>query len=75
MSTPGKTAVLLLAHGSPESVEEVPDFLLRVTGGRPLPPDAVEEVKRRIKSPETLPSGSSSRMPGSTWTAMCFGPT
>jgi len=49
MSTPGKTAVLLLAHGSPESVEEVPDFLLRVTGGRALPPDAIEEVKRRYK--------------------------
>ena len=49
MSTPGKTAVLLLAHGSPESVEEVPDFLLRVTGGRPLPPDAIEEVKRRYQ--------------------------
>ena len=49
MSTPGKTAVLLLAHGSPESVEAVPDFLLRVTGGRPLPPDAIEEVKRRYK--------------------------
>src|SRR5204863_118414 len=49
MSAPGKTAVLLLAHGSPESVEEVPDFLLRVTGGRPLPPDAIEEVKRRYK--------------------------
>ena len=41
------TAVLLLAHGSPNSVEEVPDFLLRVTGGRPLPPNAVDEVKRR----------------------------
>ena len=49
MSTPGKTAVLLLAHGSPESVEEVQDFLLRVTGGRALPPDAIEEVKRRYK--------------------------
>lgn len=46
---PGKTAVLLLAHGSPDSVEEVPDFLFRVTGGRPLPPDAIEEVKRRYK--------------------------
>ncbi len=41
------TAVLLLAHGSPDSVDDVPDFLLRVTGGRPLPPDAIEEVKRR----------------------------
>jgi protoporphyrin/coproporphyrin ferrochelatase len=43
----GSPAVLLLAHGSPDSVDEVPDFLLRVTGGRPLPPNVVEEVKHR----------------------------
>lgn len=43
------TAVLLLAHGSPDSVEDVPDFLLRVTGGRPLPHEAIEEVKRRYQ--------------------------
>jgi ferrochelatase len=42
-----KTAVLLLAHGSPDSVDQVPDFLLRVTGGRPLPQPVVEEVKHR----------------------------
>jgi protoporphyrin/coproporphyrin ferrochelatase len=46
-SSPGKTAVLLLAHGSPGSVDEVSEFLLRVTGGRPLPPPVVEEVKHR----------------------------
>jgi ferrochelatase len=44
---PEKTAVLLIAHGSPDSVEQVPEFLLRVTGGRPLPPAVVEEVKHR----------------------------
>ncbi len=43
------TAVLLLAHGSPDSVNEVPDFLLRVTGGRPLPPEVIEEVKHRYQ--------------------------
>jgi ferrochelatase len=43
----GKTAVLLLAHGTPNSVEEVPEFLLKVTGGRPLPPNIVEEIKHR----------------------------
>ena len=52
-----KTAVLLLAHGSPNSVDEVPNFLLRITGGRPLPPDVIEEVKHRYgkigKSPLT----------------------
>jgi protoporphyrin/coproporphyrin ferrochelatase len=41
------SAVLLLAHGSPDSVDEVPEFLLQVTGGRPLPPPVVEEVKHR----------------------------
>jgi len=43
----GKKAVLLLAHGSPDSVDEVPEFLLQVTGGRPLPPQAIDEVKHR----------------------------
>ncbi len=47
MAIRDKTAVLLLAHGSPDSVEEVPEFLLRVTGGRPLPPSVVDEVKHR----------------------------
>jgi ferrochelatase len=44
---PEHTAVLLLAHGSPDSVDDVPDFLLRIVGGRPLPPDVIEEVKHR----------------------------
>ena len=46
-SEAGKTAVLLLAHGTPDSVEQVPEFLLKVTGGRPLPPNVVEEIKHR----------------------------
>ena len=40
-------AVLLLAHGSPDSVAEVPEFLLRVTGGRPLPQHVIDEVRHR----------------------------
>ena len=43
----GKTAVLLLAHGSPESPEQVPEFLGAVTSGRPLPPQVVEEIQHR----------------------------
>ena len=43
-------AVLLLAHGTPDSVDEIPDYLLRVTGGRPLPEAAVEEVKHRFSA-------------------------
>ncbi len=43
-------AVLLLAHGTADSVEEIPEYLLRVTGGRPLPEAAVEEVKHRFSA-------------------------
>jgi len=44
---PAKTAVLLLAHGSPENPDQVPEFLSYVTGGRTLPPAVVEEIRRR----------------------------
>jgi ferrochelatase len=44
------TAILLLAHGSPDSPQEVAPFLLRVTGGRPLPPEVIEEVTRRYQT-------------------------
>jgi protoporphyrin/coproporphyrin ferrochelatase len=57
MSGSKKRAVLLLAHGSPASVEDVPEFLLRVTGGRQLPKEVVDEVSHRYgaigKSPLT----------------------
>jgi ferrochelatase len=41
------TAVLLLAHGTPDSVEDIPCFLHAVTGGRPLPQAVIDEVKHR----------------------------
>lgn len=47
MSDAATTAVLLLAHGSPDRAEDVPEFLKHVTGGRPLPAAAVEEIQRR----------------------------
>jgi ferrochelatase len=53
----GKRAVLLLAHGTPDSPDEIPRYLLNVTSGRHLPPEAVEEIRRRYtligKSPLT----------------------
>lgn len=42
-----RNAILLLAHGSPDRVEDVPEFLLQVTAGRQLPPHVIEEVKHR----------------------------
>jgi len=41
------TAVLILAHGSPDCVEEIPEFLQQITRGRPIPPQVVEEVQHR----------------------------
>jgi ferrochelatase len=40
-------AVLLLAHGAPESVEDVESYLSFVRSGRPGNPQVVEEVKHR----------------------------
>lgn len=42
-----KQAVLLLAHGTPESVEQIPEYLRNVTGGRPLPEAVVKEIQHR----------------------------
>lgn len=42
-----KTAVLLLAHGSPENPDQIPEFLCYVTGGRALPPNVIEEIRHR----------------------------
>lgn len=41
------TAVLLLAHGTPDRVSEVPQYLRNVTGGRPIPESVIEEVSHR----------------------------
>jgi ferrochelatase len=41
------TAVLLLAHGSPENPDQIPEFLSYVTGGRTLPLTVVEEIRHR----------------------------
>ncbi|MGH9668703.1 MAG: ferrochelatase [Terriglobales bacterium] len=46
MSETANTAVLLLAHGSPDCPEDVPEFLRHVTGGRALPPPVVAEIQR-----------------------------
>ena len=47
MSQPNTTAVLLLAHGTPNVLGEMADYLSKVTGGRPLPPSVVAELQHR----------------------------
>jgi protoporphyrin/coproporphyrin ferrochelatase len=55
--TQSKTALLLLAHGSPESPADIPEFMKYITGGRPVPDAVIEEVRHRYaligKSPLT----------------------
>ena len=46
-SLSARIAVLLLAHGSPENPDQIPEFLSYVTGGRPLPPAVIEEIRHR----------------------------
>ncbi|MDR3454229.1 MAG: ferrochelatase [Rhodoferax sp.] len=43
----GKQAVLLLAHGTPETVEQIPEYLRNVVSGRPLPQHVLEEIQHR----------------------------
>jgi ferrochelatase len=44
---PNSTAVLLLAHGTPNVLGEMPAYLAKVTGGRALPPSVVAELQHR----------------------------
>jgi len=44
-----RCAVLLVAHGSPDSPSDVPEFLTNVTGGRKLPAEVVEEITDRYR--------------------------
>ncbi len=47
LSVAERNAVLLLAHGSPDSVDEIPEFLSQITRGRPVPAEVIEGVKHR----------------------------
>jgi protoporphyrin/coproporphyrin ferrochelatase len=40
-------AVLLLAHGTPDSIDQIPDYLRNVVSGRPMPQHVVEEIQHR----------------------------
>lgn len=50
MSPRQHIAILLMAMGGPDSLENVEAFLLDVRGGRPTPPELVEEIRRRYRA-------------------------
>jgi protoporphyrin/coproporphyrin ferrochelatase len=42
-----KQAVLLLAHGTPETADQIPEYLRNVVSGRPMPDKVIEEIRHR----------------------------
>ena len=42
-----KTAVLVMAYGSPDSLEDIEPYLLDIRGGRPTSPELVAEIRER----------------------------
>jgi ferrochelatase len=66
MTASERTAVLLLAHGTPDALNEIPEYLRNVTSGRPLPQEAIDEITHRYsligKSPLTDITMSQARL-------------
>ena len=55
------TAILLLAHGTPNRLSEMSEYLRHVTGGRPIPQHVIAELQHRYSeiglAEEPLPDG------------------
>jgi ferrochelatase len=58
---PSSTTVLLLAHGTPNCLSEMAEYLAHVTAGRPMPAHVVEELQHRYAAiglrKDPLPQG------------------
>jgi ferrochelatase len=66
----GKSAVLLLAHGTPDVLGEMGEYLSKVTGGRALPPEVVEELQRRYAQIGLRETPGLESPPLTKWTTM-----
>src|SRR5437899_12735919 len=44
------TGVLLMAHGTPDSLDEMPEYLRLVRGGRPASPELVAEMRHNYEA-------------------------
>jgi protoporphyrin/coproporphyrin ferrochelatase len=60
-SKPDQAAILLLAHGTPNVLGEMAEYLAKVTNGRPLPQHVIEELQHRYAAiglrEQPLPEG------------------
>jgi len=44
-----KTAVILLAYGGPDDLEDIPEYLLDIRGGRPTPQELIDDISERYR--------------------------
>jgi ferrochelatase len=60
-SRPNEKAILLLAHGTPNILSDMPEYLQKVTAGRPMPQHVIAELQHRYAAiglgDDPLPSG------------------
>jgi ferrochelatase len=68
MSQPDHTAVLLLAHGTPDVLGEMAEYLAKVTGGRALPQEVVAELQHRYAQIGLRDTPGSEAPPLTRWT-------
>lgn len=61
-------AVLLLAHGTPDVLGEMAEYLSKVTGGRPMPEEVIEELKHRYAQIGLKETPGSEPPPLTKWT-------
>jgi ferrochelatase len=50
MSASEPTAVILIAHGTVEHLDDLPRFLTNIRRGHPAPPELIHEVRRRYEA-------------------------
>ena len=67
----GRTeAIFLLAHGTPDTLGEMADYLHRVTGGRPMPAAVVEELQHRYAEIGLAETAGDQPPPLTRWTLL-----
>jgi ferrochelatase len=49
MSRSKKTAIILLAYGGPESLDDIPEYLLDIRGGRHTPQHLIDDITERYR--------------------------
>ena len=67
-STSHSDVILLLAHGTPNVLSEMKDYLDKVTGGRPIPQTVVEELQHRYAEIGLQESPGAEPPPLTKWT-------